>query len=299
MNKQRRQAYQAIKEVCQNHYGWINILLKYIGVSRQAYHKFHTHPETEFEKRNKQLKKELLIVFEEHNKSIGASKILSNLNHKKVLNFKATIKQVKRIMRELKIKCIVREKKKARKKIEEQYIRDNILNQDFTASKPNEVWLSDSTQLEYGKTQKKSVRLSGILDLYGRYLVGYKITESETAEAETSMFREAFDKVGNVHPLVHTDRGSAYVSNKFSNLLMEKQIVRSMSRPGTPFDNSPMEHWWSEFKLRWINIHPTPESKEELEKLVFEGIEYFNKKDRSEARNDLTPAEYWNEAISD
>lgn len=297
MNKQRGQAYQAIKEVCQNHHGWISILLEYIGVSRQAYHKFHNHTETEFEIRDKELKKNVQLIYEKHHKSIGAGKILTNLRSEKLVNSDVTLKQIKRVMKELKIICIARKKKKNLKKIEEEYLKDNVLNQDFTVSKPNEIWLSDSTQLEYGKKNKHSVRLSGILDLFGRYLVGYKITETETAVAETSMFEETFEKIGNVHPLVHTDRGSAYVSYAFNALLKQHQVIRSMSRPGTPFDNSPMEHWWGEFKSRWIDLHPVPATREELDDLISEGINYFNNMDRSDTRKGLTPAEYWNEAF--
>ena len=49
-----------------------------------------------------------------------------------------------------------------------------------------------------------------------------------------------------------------------------------MSRPGTPYDSAPMERWWNEFKLRWMDRHPMPKTFEELVKLVEEGIEYFN-----------------------
>ena len=69
-----------------------------------------------------------------------------------------------------------------------------------------------------------------------------------------------------------------------------------MSRPGTPFDNAPMERWWNEFKLRWMDRHSMPKTLQELEKLVEEGIEYFNCHNRSAQRNGLTPDEYWNEA---
>jgi transposase InsO family protein len=69
-----------------------------------------------------------------------------------------------------------------------------------------------------------------------------------------------------------------------------------MSRPGTPYDNAPMERWWNEFKLRWMERHPMPKTLQELERLVEEGIEYFNHHNRSAQRNGLTPDEYWNEA---
>ncbi|MCH4008951.1 MAG: IS3 family transposase [Companilactobacillus sp.] len=298
MNKQNRQAYQAIIEVCQNHHGWKSILLEYMGVSRQAFNKFVKRKESPWEKRNELLKKKVLEIYNFHTQTIGAGKILLNLRMEGSLEFGVTLKQIKRVMRELNIRCKSCTKKKDRQDDEDRYIKDNVLNQNFDAKAPNEIWLSDSTQLEFGIEQRQKIQLSGVLDLYGRHLIGFNLTPSETAEAETEMFENVFDKMGDVHPLVHTDRGSAYVSNKFNKLLSQHQVTRSMSRPGTPFDNAPMEHWWREFKNRWMDRFPTPTTFEELKRLVEAGINYFNNNDRSETRNGLTPAEYWNKAIS-
>jgi len=159
------------------------------------------------------------------------------------------------------------------------------------------VWLADSTQLVYGNKVLHKVRLSGIIDLYGRKLIGHLVTPSETADAEVELFENTFKTMGDVHPLVHTDRGPAYTSNKFNDLLVRNRARRSMSRPGMPYDNSPMERWWNDFKIRWINLHPIPKTLDALKVLIEEGIDYFNKYDRSETRNDLTPNEYWSEAF--
>lgn len=297
MNKQHRHAYQAIKEVCQNHHGWETILLEYVGVSRQAYHKSINREETIWEKQDRILKKHVKRIYEEHNGSVGAGKILTHLIHENKLEFKLSLKRVRRVMNELNLVCKVRKKKINRKEKEEKHIQDNILNQNFKVTKPNEVWLTDSTQIEYGPNKRYKVRLSGILDLYGRFLLGYIITPTETAEAEMTMFEEVFKNEGDVHPMVHTDRGSAYVANSFNKLLAQHKVSRSMSRPGTPYDNSPMERWWNDFKLRWMDLHPTPATLEELKNLVEEGIDYFNNQDRSDKINGLTPAEYRNKAI--
>ena len=68
-----------------------------------------------------------------------------------------------------------------------------------------------------------------------------------------------------------------------------------MSRPGTPFDNAPIERFWNDFKLRWIDLHETPKTLEELIVLVEEGMKYFDAADRSEKRNGLTNEEFWGE----
>ncbi|MQS89637.1 IS3 family transposase [Lactobacillus salsicarnum] len=297
VKKQRRLAYQAIKEVSQNKHGSITLLLGVIGVSRQAYNKFWHRKETEHETQDKLLKKRIMHWYDLNTQTIGAGAILSNLKMDDQVTFSVTLKQVKRLMRELSIRCQSRIKKRDRIKQSEIYLRDNVLNQNFKVTSPNQVWLADSTELSYGMNGENKVRLSGVLDLYGRHLIASHLSPTETSEAEKEVFKKAFSFAGKVRPLIHTDRGSAFTSGTFNNFISGYKVTRSMSRPGTPYDNSPMERWWSEFKLRWIDRHPMPKTYSELVKLVEDGIYYFNHVNRSETRNSHTPEEYRRMAI--
>lgn len=297
MKRQRKLAYQAIKDVSKNKHGAITLLLNVVGVSRQAYNKFWHRGETQKEVEDKLLKKRIMYWYKLNTQTIGAGTILTNLEKDSQITFKVTLKQVKRLMRDLEIKCQSRIKKHNRTKQSEMYIQDNVLNQKFEVNCPNQVWLADSTELSYGINGEHKVRLSGVLDLYGRYLVSSNLSLTETSIAEVEVFQKAFDKVGNVCPMVHTDRGSAFTSSMFGQLMNQHNVIRSMSRPGTPYDNSPIERWWSEFKLRWMNRHPTPKTYEELVELVESGIHYFNHISRSQKLNGHTPAEYWNMAV--
>jgi len=295
VNKQHRLAYQAIKEVSQENRGAITKLLAYVGVSRQAYNKSFHRQATVWETQEQLLDERITYWFNQHHQAIGAGKILSNLKHDDQITFEVTLKRVKRIMRKLDIRCQIRVKRHHRIKEQEQYIQDNVLNQNFDVTAPNQVWLSDSTELTYGVHGQYKMRLSGVLDLYGRVLIAANLSNTETAAAEVQVFQRAFEYAGDVHPLVHTDRGSAYTSRSFNELLARHGVIRSMSRPGTPYDNAPIERWWNEFKTHWMDRHPMPSTYKEFKELVDEGIHYFNYLDRSPARNDLTPVEYRNE----
>jgi len=297
VKQQHRLAYRAISEVSQGKRGAITKLLAYVGVSRQAYNKSLHRQKTVWEAQEELLEERITYWFKQHHQAIGAGKILSNLNQDEQITFDVTIKRVKRIMGNLGIRCQIRVKKHHRIKEQEQYMQDNILNQDFTVTAPNQVWLADSTELSYGINGQFKMRLSGVLDLYGRVLIASNLSTTETAAAEIQVFQRAFEYAGEVHPLVHTDRGAAYTSKSFNNFLAGHEITRSMSRPGTPYDNSPMERWWNEFKTHWMDRHPMPTTYQEFKALVNEGIHYFNHLDRSPARNDLTPVEYRNEAV--
>lgn len=297
MNRQHQLAYQAIKEVSQGNHGTVTKLLAFLGVSRQAYYKGLNRQKTAWEIKNDFLTERVQYWYDFHDKGIGSTKILSNLNKDSSVTFPVTVKQVKRIMRSLDMRCQVRPKKRSRIKQQEQYIQDNVLNQKFDVGSPNQVWLADSTELSYGVGGKYKLRLSGVLDLYGRHMIAYEFSETETACAEIALFKRAFVFAGDVHPMVHTDRGSAYTSGAFNGFLAQHKVTRSMSRPGVPYDNSPIERWWNEFKVRWMERHAMPATYQEFVSLVEAGINYFNHLDRSPARNDLTPAEYWNEAV--
>nr|WP_211089124.1 IS3 family transposase [Levilactobacillus tujiorum] len=289
-------AYQAIKDISQGKRGAIKTLLAHIGVSRQAYNKYFHRQETLWEAQERLLEERIDHWFDQHHEGIGAGKVLSNLRHDEQITFEVTLKRVKRIMRNLNLRCQVRVKKRLRTKEQEQYVQDNVLNRDFSVTSPNQVWLADSTELSYGPNGQFKMRLSGVLDLCGRRLIASFLSTTETAVAEIEVFKKAFEEAGDVHPLVHTDRGAAYTSKDFNDFLSEHKVIRSMSRPGTPYDNAPMERWWNEFKGHWMARHPMPKTYQEFIALVDEGIHYFNYLDRSPKRNDLTPVEYWNEA---
>jgi len=134
-----------------------------------------------------------------------------------------------------------------------------------------------------------------VLDLYGRVLIFFNLSEIETADAEIEVFRRAFEYAGEGSPIVHTDRGLAYTAKQFNNFLVLCEVIRSMSRTGTPYDNAPMERWWNGFKTHWVDRHSILKTYEEFEALAKEESHYFNHLDRSLARNALTPIECRNE----
>ncbi|MCB7139033.1 hypothetical protein LG347_08330 [Lactiplantibacillus plantarum] len=86
-------------------------------------------------------------------------------------------------------RCQVRQKKRSRIQQQEQYLQDNVLDQQFNASRPNQAWLADSTELVYGINGQYKVRLSGVLDLYGRHLIAHRLSETETSNAEIQVFQ--------------------------------------------------------------------------------------------------------------
>ncbi len=105
------------------------------------------------------------------------------------LNFKAGLKRVTNCMRNYGIRANIRKKKHNRVKRHEEYINDNLLDGQFDRQRPNEVWVTDTTEVLYGVDKLKKARVHIVLDLYGRYASGYNISVTETAISAIEGFR--------------------------------------------------------------------------------------------------------------
>ncbi|MFD1411340.1 IS3 family transposase, partial [Lapidilactobacillus gannanensis] len=105
MNKQHRLAYNVIKELSQGKHGALTKLLAVVGVSRQAYYKGLKRKETAWEVRNHQLQERVQHWFDLHRQGIGAGNLLVNLQHDESITFEVTHKMIRRVMRELGLRC--------------------------------------------------------------------------------------------------------------------------------------------------------------------------------------------------
>ncbi|BDR57525.1 IS3 family transposase [Xylocopilactobacillus apis] len=201
-------------------------------------------------------------------------------------------KRVRRLMREAGLRSVIRKKLPAESKIEAEYVVDNKLNRNFERKGINEVWASDSTFLTYGEHHEKGVWLCGVLDLYSGEILGWSLSLNKTTDAAIAAFDQAFQIFPDAHPLVHSDRGSAYTSFKFRDYLKEHQVEQSMSRPGNPHDNAVIESFWSQFKTEWMEqCEQDISTLENLNDYIKEGIHYFMTERRTQKNNGLTPLE--------
>ena len=177
------------------------------------------------------------------------------------------------------------------------YITDNVMNQNFLATSPNQKWATDMTELRYGHNFEYTLKLSAVIDLYGTYVLSFNVSETETTSAAIKTFERAYQNTGNPEDvLVHSDRGTAYTSGAFKNYLGHHNARRSMSRPGTPYDNAIMEKFWNDFKVEWWDKQHSYTLKEAIE-AIKAGIDYFNLMRRSETINGHTPEDFRNMAI--
>ena len=129
-------------------------------------------------------------------------------------------------------------KNKAYKRIEEN-VKPNLIKRKFNTDAPNKIWTTDITYLLYNN---KKAYLSTILDLYDRKIVAYKISNKNDLNIVIDTLNEAINKRKDVQNLIiHSDQGYQYTSFQYKKICESNGITISMSRKGTPIDDSPME----------------------------------------------------------
>ena len=130
-------------------------------------------------------------------------------------------------------------------------IAPNLLERDFTAERPNEVWVGDIT---YVWTAEGWCYLAVLLDLFSRRVVGWALKQTLSRElaltALTNALRLRQPPPGLIH---HTDRGCQYASKDYRRVLEAHGMLPSMSRKGDCWDNAVAESFFATLKNELVH----------------------------------------------
>jgi transposase InsO family protein len=182
-------------------------------------------------------------------------------------------KTVQRLMKQLKLKSMVRMKKYRSYKGEVGKVAPNLINRDFHADKPLQKWTTDITEFSlFGK----KLYLSPILDMFNGEIISYNISERPHLGQVMDMLDKAFELIPDDTSLIfHSDQGWQYQHKMYQTRLKEKGIIQSMSRKGNCLDNSVMENFFGLLKSELLYLRSfkdIDEFKEELVKYIY----YYN-----------------------
>jgi len=165
----------------------------------------------------------------------------------------------------------------------------NLLNQDFTASQPNQKWAGDITYIE---SAEGWLYLAVILDLYSRRVVGWAMRDRLDTQLVESAWRMALiNRRPPAQLLHHSDRGSQYTSDAYWNLLRAARCQVSMSRTGNCYDNAAMESFFATLKGECAT--KPFQTRSEARSSIFEYIEvWYNRQRLHSTLGYLSPAEF-------
>ncbi|SIT50855.1 transposase [Paraburkholderia piptadeniae] len=152
-------------------------------------------------------------------------------------------------------------------------VAPNLLERNFTATAPNQVWTSDIT---YVATAEGWLYLAVIIDLFSRQVVGWSMQPHMKAELVTDALRMAwFRRHPEADVIVHSDRGSQYCSGLFQDTLKAYGMRSSMSRRGDCWDNAPTESLWGSLKVARLHGRHFPTKRAAMDEVV-DWLNFYN-----------------------
>lgn len=267
-----------------------------VGITRRSYYKWLNRKENENDKLNNELTEFILNLESKHNYIFGVESLVMHINGD--TDHHVNHKRVRRLMKANNIKCSIRISKHDRKAEYKEMMSSNIIKHEFDQKESNKVWVTDCTELKYGNQGLSKLRLSAIKDLNDHSIIAWEVEDTETKGLVTSPINKAIENndIDTKGLILHTDQGSAYTSLDFNNALDGYGIRHSMSRPGTPGDNSPMESFWSHLKDEDLNFNKSL-TKEELIQNITKTIDWYNNGRRQKTLKGMTPMEFRNHAL--
>ena len=243
----------------------------FFGISRASYYAWRKRSQQTdpYAKRKEQIQE----AYAASKDTYGYRRIGLWLRQKRgvVINHKVIL----RLMNQLGIRSIARQRRPGRKKsqTETYHHYENLLQRDFTATRPNQKWLTDVT---YIPTQQGWAYLSTIKDLYGGYIVAHVLSRSNSVALVTQTIKQAKENEKVTDGLIlHSDQGHQYTSQAYYALTHQYTITPSMSRRGNCWDNAPMENFFGHLKEEALRHIPIP-TFEQLEEIVADYIHFFN-----------------------
>jgi putative transposase len=178
------------------------------------------------------------------------------------------------LMKKFEIKSVQRQQKKFFGSKSTKIETENKLNREFKVDGPNKAWCVDIT---YIQTYEGWLYLAGVIDLFGRKLIGYSMDKNMTVSLVKNALTRAIAlrQVKDKKIIHHSDRGAQYVAELYQEILDKNNFIISLNKAGKCLDNAVKERFWGSLRTEWIQkkIYKTrTEAKQDI--LAF--IDFYN-----------------------
>ena len=239
-------------------------------------------------KQDKEDSPEVKRIFDASGKRYGARKVWHALRREGRDIARCT---VERLMKAMGLQGVVRGKKVVTTNPDtSQPCPEDRVNREFVAQRPNQLWVSDFT---YVSSWQGTVYVAFVIDVFARKIVGWRVSTSMTTEFVLDALNQAIcqrvpSEAGLVH---HSDRGSQYLSIKYTERLADEGIDPSVGSVGDSYDNALAESVIGLFKAEVINFLGPWKSAAQVEWQTLKWVAWYNAERLHSAIDYKTPNE--------
>jgi len=262
-------------------------MCRVFDVTRQGYYGYVRSLSSPRIVRDAALRERIAAIHAESGGRYGSPKIRVELRRR---GEHVSKRRVERIMRGAGIVGTQRRRHKTTTRANPAHpVEPNVLDRDFTATRPDQRWVTDIT---YIWTDEGWAYLAAILDLYSRAIVGWALSASLSTDLPLAALNMALlRRTPGRELLHHSDRGCQYTSAAYRDELAARGITVSMSRRGNCWDNAVAESFFATLKSELV--YPRRwSSRAELRASLFEYLEtFYNRRRLHSALGYRAPAE--------
>jgi transposase InsO family protein len=248
----------------------------------------HPDLEPERKKRDKALIEEIKRVWKENFCVYGARKIWRQLNRESIKAARCT---VQRLMKSIGIQGVVRGCRcKTTVGNPKADHPSDLVKRQFTATRPNQLWVADFT---YVATWIGFVYVAFVIDVFARMIVGWRVSDSMRSELVLDALEQALWARARPKGLIHhSDKGSQYVSIRYTERLIEAGVRASTGSTGDAYDNAMAETINGLFKAEVIHRSGPWKGVEDVEFATLQWVDWYNNRRLLEPIGYVPPAEF-------
>lgn len=236
-------------------------------------------------KRDQALQVDIQRVWEENRRVYGVRKVWKQLKREKIQAARCT---VARLMNDQGLKGVVRGKAHKTTIPNEGAERPaDLVKRQFVADRPNQLWVADFT---YVSTWRGFVYVAFVIDVFSRYIVGWRVSSSMTTDFVLDALEQALWARGKPQGVIHhSDRGSQYLSIRYTERLSEAGVEASVGSKGDSYDSALAETINGLFKAEVIHRKRSWKQPDEVEYATLEWVDWFNNRRLLEPIGDIPP----------
>jgi len=266
----------------------VSVLCEALEVSMSGYYDWSKRPISQHAQSDAELAEQIQAAYVANRQVYGSPRLHVELAEQGI---RCSRKRVARLMRERGLTARrVRHRTRTTHSDPSARVASNLLNRDFTASRPNEKWTGDITAIW---TYEGWLYLAVVLDLFSRRVIGWAmaVSQDETL-VETALHMALLGRHPQAGLLFHSDRGAQYTSDAYRALEAEVQMTVSMSRTGNCYDNAVTESFFSTLKAECVE-GSSFRSQAQARQAIFEYTEcFYNRVRRHSSLGYKSPVTY-------